>query len=48
MCDGIEPQYDELDGFVRGIAWAKRGERQSGTAGWREANRERWWLFEKQ
>jgi WG containing repeat len=23
----VEPQYDELDGFVRGIAWAKRGER---------------------
>jgi len=23
----VEPQYDELDGIVRGIAWAKRGER---------------------
>jgi len=23
----VEPQFDELDGFVRGIAWAKRGER---------------------
>jgi WG containing repeat len=21
----VEPQFDELDGFVRGIAWAKRG-----------------------
>jgi hypothetical protein len=23
----VEPQFDELDGFVRGITWAKRGER---------------------
>jgi hypothetical protein len=23
----VEPQYDELDVFVRGIAWARRGER---------------------
>jgi hypothetical protein len=23
----VEPQHDELDGFVRGIAWAKNGER---------------------
>jgi len=23
----VEPQFDDLDGFVRGIAWARRGER---------------------
>jgi hypothetical protein len=55
LLHGVHAQYD-CGAASPGLHYAKssgggaRGierERQSGTARWREANRERWWLFEK-